>query len=104
VNLITSTPVDIDYSTEGNRLIARDVFPGGERSCIKQQLGEYKTPEHAEVMAMIYSDPRLMIAAAAGRLTQEIIDNAVILLRERKHANHGDNPGGSQNGQQSSDA
>ncbi len=78
-------PIDVQLTTEGNRLVGRDVFASGEVSCIKQTLGTYKSPEHAAVFGMILEDPRLLVAAAEGRITDEILDNAAAELRKRRH-------------------
>ena len=74
--------VDTVMTVEGCRLVARDVLADGSLSVIKQQLGEYETPEHAEVMGLLLDDPRLFIYADS--LTNEVFDRAAALLRERK--------------------
>lgn len=76
-----TTAIDVEITREGNKLVGRDVFPGGDRSCIKQNLGTYQSPEHAEIMGAILSDIRLKVLAASGQITQEKMDLMAAELR-----------------------
>lgn len=76
VNKVETHAVDVDIRADGNTVVAQDVYPGGDRSVLKQQLGTHRTPGHAHVFAQILNDPRLFILMAAGDITQEHIDKA----------------------------
>lgn len=76
--------VDTQIQIEGNRLVSRDVFSDGSLSCLKGDLGTYKTPEHAEIMAYLYAEPMMLIWASEGKLTQELIDKMAAELRQRR--------------------
>ena len=78
--------IDCEFAVEGNTLVAYDVLSHGGLSNLKSRCGDYSSPEHAELMGHILSDPRLLVAAAEGRITQEIFDKAAELLRQRKAA------------------
>lgn len=70
---------------EDSSLHARDYDPDtGEASCIKQQLGTFKTPEDAELFGFVLTDPRLMLLSASGKLTQEVWDKITEAMRNKK--------------------
>lgn len=76
-------PTDVIVTRVGNCLVGQDVFPGGDLSCLKQHLGEYKSPEHADIMReLLFSpDPRMLVLIASGKITDEMIDQMVERLR-----------------------
>lgn len=78
------TPVDVDIVVRGNTAYAVDVFPGGERSCLRQRLGTYESPEHAMIMGEILSNPVYLVYLSNGKLTQEKVDQMAAELRKRR--------------------
>lgn len=76
--------IDTEIQLEGNRLVGRDILAGGSMSCLKQDLGTYKSPEHAEVMFLLFTDLRMLVLAAEGKLTDEVIDKMAEALRQRR--------------------
>ncbi len=75
---------NIVVSVEGSKLISRDVLPGGELGCIKANLGTYKSPEHAAVMAAFFTDPMALLLYATGDITDAHIEQAAMAAQERK--------------------
>ncbi len=81
--LVEHQATDTRFFVEGNRLISRDVIDG-ELSVLKYQCGEYQSPEHAEIVGCILSDPMAFVCFASGKITQEHIDQAAESLRKRR--------------------
>ena len=75
---------DVDVVVVGNRLVGTDVFSDGSRSCLRQQLGTYQSPEHAAIMKEIQFTPILMVYLSNGTLTQAKIDQMAAELRARR--------------------
>lgn len=76
--------IDAVFTVEGNTLVAQDLMSDGSISCIKARCGDYQSPEHAELVGYILTDPRLMIASCLGQITQEVLDKAAAELRRRR--------------------
>ncbi len=71
-------------SLEGSRIIGRDILPGGQVSCLKQNLGTYQSPEHAEAMAHVFASPQLMLRWLMGDITATIINNVAAAIKTKK--------------------
>lgn len=69
---------------DGNRVVSRDVFYNGELGCLKGDLGQHESPEHAEAMVLLYNRADFLLLAAEGKITQDVVDKLVSLIRERK--------------------
>ncbi len=71
-------------TVEGNKLIGQDILHGGQTSCLKQNLGTYQSPEHAEAMAYVFATPQLMLRLLMGEITPTILNNVAAILKSRK--------------------
>lgn len=80
-----TTVVDVQLSIDGNRLVGTDVFGDGSTSCLRQNLGTYKSPEHAAAMALLMGRPDFLLLIAEGKLDDAQIDRLVEEIRKRKH-------------------
>ena len=77
-------PIDVRLDVVGNRLIGVDIYPGGNESCLRSDLGTYKTQEHAEAFKLLMSRVDFLILASEGKITEETVDRLAAELVRRK--------------------
>lgn len=85
----TTTPklADVRIDLVGSRLVGVDVFSDGSESCLRSNLGEFKTPERALAYKMLFERPDFLILASEGKITEETLDKmeaAIVKLKEAK--------------------
>lgn len=77
-------PDEMLITTEGCRVIGRDRLPTGEVSCLKQNLGDCESPEHAEVMACIWNSSYYLTLLLLGQITPKMIDAMAAKLQAQR--------------------
>lgn len=80
--------VDVKIEREGDKVFSRDVFQDGSLGVIKTPwFPDAKSPEHAEIMAEILTNPAYTILLSNGFFTDEKLDQMAEKLREIRCAN-----------------
>lgn len=70
----TQEPCGIRVDVVGSKLVGVDIFQDGSESCLRSQLGTYKSPEHALAFKLLLERPDFLVLVSEGKITDSVID------------------------------